>query len=258
MGSEGKLLKMIKAQEILEDVLQNYGVTPVFYNLFGSQNYETDTENSDFDFYVAVEPTFDDFVHLRAATSTKIDYGFGEITLKDIREVFKQFKKGAFNALEVVNANKMTYINPKYEEEWAKLQEIKNEISVIAPATTVRSLIGATGHSTEGEISPKKAARVLQFVNQINSYCAEYNAHPEYVDWRNVMNSKVLFNNDFIMSIKEGLQSTEYLNILAKGQFDYIHNLGTSFIHNIGTKYNDETALKLDEILKDICRKKNW
>ena len=80
-------------------IVQNLGYKVIFAALHGSQNYNLDTEESDFDWYVAVEPTFEDLVFYRGYISKEIQYLYGIITIKDVRDMFQMIKKGGFNFL---------------------------------------------------------------------------------------------------------------------------------------------------------------
>ena len=258
MNNNEKAAKYAAVFEAVDRRLQEAGIIPVFFTLYGSQNYEIDTVESDFVFYVAAETSFEDFVYMRSALSTKLNYEYGEIVVKDIREAFKQFKKGAFNALEVLSADTILCINPKYEEELARLYALKDRISVIDPHTTIRSLIGAAGHSCDGDIGPKKTARVLQFANQLSSYCNTISVSPDAVNWNEIMRSKAIFSRDFILDIKTNTFSKEYLSILAQNQFNFLHSFGTDFLRNYTNKEKTELIAEIDNILMDICRKKSW
>ena len=64
MGSKEnvKIERLAYAIERVQQVVEKAGYKYVFMALYGSQNYLLDTENSDFDWYVAVEPSFHNFV----------------------------------------------------------------------------------------------------------------------------------------------------------------------------------------------------
>ena len=52
----------------------------------------------------------------------------------------------------------------------------------------------------------------------------------------------------------------EYFNILTRAQFDYIQNFGTSYLRDKDAEEMRDTVTrdKLDQILVNICKKKDW
>lgn len=70
---------------------QNY--SPVFVSLYGSQNYNLDIENSDYDYKAVVMPTIEDVILNRKPVSTTIEHKSGLCDVKDIRLFFKELKK---------------------------------------------------------------------------------------------------------------------------------------------------------------------
>ena len=60
-------------------------------NLYGAQNYRMEIPQSDFDFKAIVLPTLEDIVNGRDPVSTTIDFMGGQIDIKDIRCMFKNY-----------------------------------------------------------------------------------------------------------------------------------------------------------------------
>ena len=77
----------------VKKALKAKGYDPVFISLYGSQNYNCDTKDSDHDYKAIVMPTLDDFVFNKKPVSTIVDYENGLCDVKDIRLMFHQFKK---------------------------------------------------------------------------------------------------------------------------------------------------------------------
>ena len=254
MGSEKdlKIEKLAWAIERVQQTIEEAGYKYVFIALYGSQNYLLDTENSDFDWYAAVEPSFHNFVFNIKPTSTVLQYEYGQITIKDVREMFQMFKKGGFNFLEIP-FSKTFIVKDKFQEEWDRLYEIRDAIARINPYATIRSFIGVAGNYLKDSISNKDCARILHTANQITSYI-----NGEY--YENVLKSEKLFSRDFIMSIKTEDQNQIYLDTLANSQFEYIQRYGTNYLRDkVAADMIDHLVEEeLDNILINICKKKDW
>lgn len=80
---------ILRAKEILETGW--YNVLAIF--LYGSQNYEMDTENSDIDLKAVVLPSLSDIVRQNNPTSLVYEYEFWQIDVKDIRLFLQNIRK---------------------------------------------------------------------------------------------------------------------------------------------------------------------
>lgn len=244
-------INYIKALNAAVETVGKEGYKIVFLALHGSQNYGLATENSDYDWYAAVEPTFHNFVFDEPLASKDIEYEYGIITVKDVRGMFQMIKKASFNFLEILFTD-YYFVNEKYLEEWNSLRMLGSRISRSNPYATIRSYIGVAGNTLQKEMNGKKCAQILTFANQITSYI-------NGDKFEDVLESEELFNRDFILKIKTP-STGEYFNILARAQFDYIQNFGTSYLRdrNAEEMQDNVTRDKLDQILMNICKKKDW
>ena len=82
--------------------LKETGYNVLAVMLYGSQNYDLDTEYSDIDVKAILLPSLDDMIQNKNPVSTNIEYENGLIELKDIREFYKTIKKGNPAYLEVL------------------------------------------------------------------------------------------------------------------------------------------------------------
>lgn len=82
--------------------LKETGYNVLAVMLYGSQNYDLDTEDSDIDVKAILLPSLDDMIQNKSPISTNIEYENGLIELKDIREFYKTIKKGNPAYLEVL------------------------------------------------------------------------------------------------------------------------------------------------------------
>lgn len=113
--------KMIsKALELHHTFVKEY-YTPVMTVLVGSQNYDLDTEDSDFDTCTFVLPKAKDIATLHDPVSTQCEDIMGHINIKDIRHGLNLLKKTSPNSVE--------WFATRYrlvEDEFAPLCEIPN------------------------------------------------------------------------------------------------------------------------------------
>ena len=256
MDSEKELNQSlyVEAFRSARNIVNKEGYNIIFMALHGSQNYQLDTEESDFDWYVAVEPRFNDFVHEDKLISRTIQYLYGIITIKDIREMMNMIKKGGFNFLEIL-FSQCLYVNPRYEKVFSTLINNRNNIAYSNKYATIKSYIGCAsniiGDGTK-DINNKKCAQILTISNHITSY-----AMGEPFD--RVLTSEKIYSRDFIKNIKTGTGTKEYLKILSNVNFDYIHNYGTSYLrNNPDIKVDKESHNIIDNILYETCKLLPW
>ena len=99
-------MKKMKPLAVIEehyDILVDKGYEVVCVALYGSQNYHMDTSNSDVDSKAIVLPKLDDIILNRPPISKTINMPYGGLCdVKDIRQMFKNFKKQNINFLEIL------------------------------------------------------------------------------------------------------------------------------------------------------------
>lgn len=95
----------------------------VVVNLYGSQNYNMDTEDSDFDFKAIVLPSVDDIIHNRKPESTVLEFNGGQIDVKDIRLMFDNYKRMNTNFVETL-FTEFYVANPKFANDWACVRDL--------------------------------------------------------------------------------------------------------------------------------------
>ncbi len=112
---EVRKLKDSIRTEIIEDVKGAVGRDrPIYFAvLYGSQNYNLDTEDSDYDVYAVVGLTLSEAIY-QGHISKEVKYKHGSIMVKDIVSFSKQLLKSSHNALEVVFALKNPLIINMY------------------------------------------------------------------------------------------------------------------------------------------------
>ena len=134
---------MNRLHEHLDEALQYFSadrIVGIF--LQGSQNYGLDYEGSDIDTKLIVTPSFEDIALNRAPVSTThVRENDEHIDFKDIRLYMETFRKQNLNFLEILFTPFMI-INPRYEYEWFKLIEQREEIARMNEYRAVKSMKG--------------------------------------------------------------------------------------------------------------------
>ena len=91
--------------------------------LYGSQNYGTDTVDSDIDTKTLIFPKVEDIVTLREPISEIItDADLQHVEIKDVRLYCKEMLKQGMNFLEIL-FTPYRELNPKYTQLWWNIEK---------------------------------------------------------------------------------------------------------------------------------------
>lgn len=123
------------------DKVVELGYEPLVVNLYGSQNYEMETENSDLDFKAIVLPSIDDVIYNRKPVSISIAFNSGLIDIKDIRLMWDNYKKQNPNFVETL-FTPYCWTNPKYTNDWFDIRDLAEDIAHADPAKAVKAMYG--------------------------------------------------------------------------------------------------------------------
>lgn len=129
------------------DKVVELGYEPLVVNLYGSQNYEMETENSDFDFKAIVLPSINDVIYNHPPISTSIVFNSGLkdnsglIDIKDIRLMWDNYKKQNPNFIETLFTPYFC-ANPKYASDWLDIRDLAEDIAHADPAKAVKAMYG--------------------------------------------------------------------------------------------------------------------
>ena len=123
-----RIYRYVKAEKAAMAALEGYEVG--YLILHGSQNYNLDfyisDYQSDFDFKAIIIPSLDEILRGAAKVSTKIDYEYGQIDIKDIRAWEEVLQKGNPAYLEGL-FTEYYWINPEYETVFTFMREHREE-----------------------------------------------------------------------------------------------------------------------------------
>lgn len=163
--------------------VSKYGEHILGVFLYGSQNYNIDTEDSDIDTKAIYIPTLDEIAAGAAPISKELTVGDtgGHIEIKDIRLMCQMWKKQNMNFLEILYT-KYFVLNPKYEDIFNQTFKLyRSNISAYNVHQMIQSTIGqikstmkqAMAASTDPAAVGKKIAncfRLCFFCNDFLDY----------------------------------------------------------------------------------------
>ena len=107
---------------------EGYTVVGVF--LFGSQNYNMQTPESDIDVKAVVIPALDDFVWGKTDIKEEISRENGTLVIYDIATFHKNIKKQSMNFVEIL-FTKYKIMNPEYQDLYSLMFEKKESIATL-------------------------------------------------------------------------------------------------------------------------------
>lgn len=141
MGRTSDLKIRVRLQEDYE-FLSNLGYNVLGVFLYGSQNYEMDTENSDIDTKAIIIPNFEDLISRKEVSKTynKPDGSF--LDVKDIYSMFNMIKKQGINFVEILYTD-YKLINPNFSMKWNQMIESnRDDIARFNPFATMKAIQG--------------------------------------------------------------------------------------------------------------------
>lgn len=95
--------------------LESIGYEPYYLAVYGSQNYNLDTPESDVDFKCIIIPTLDQLIKNSKPVSTVVEFNGWQIEIKDIRSYVESVVKCNINFLEILNTKYYLCKNPDDE-----------------------------------------------------------------------------------------------------------------------------------------------
>jgi len=207
--------------------------------LYGSQNYNIATEDSDVDTIAILIPSFEDLV-LETPISKAIRFKNGEhCVAKDIREIVKQWKKQSLNFLEILFTD-YYIINPTFQEEWNELLKEKEFIARMDLNKAIKAIYGQAKHTYLQDKTDKKkqanALRMFFFLQDLISW----------KPYKDCMTS----HHELVYKVKTGECENPYKE-------DFIYQLDMFMDKYTGTNFlvDHETTNLLDDMLCEIVRK---
>ena len=213
-----------------------------FYALYGSQNYEVDTEKSDFDYVVYVFPTSEDFLKGTMKEKT-YSHDEGLLKVRDVRKISDIVLKPTISNLELL-VSKESYNDKSLDRVLNKMRkELKNQI-VLNKRRVLFSSVGLCNNymkqyrETENE---KYLMRALMFYGITNvSVALADDKKVKFEDCLTVMNSKVM---------KEKMKHFKTLSFEQKIEFSNEVASKVGFLKRMGDALEDKENEALEKAL---------
>lgn len=138
--------------------------------LYGSQNYNFDTPTSDIDAKAIYIPTYEEMVNLKEPVSKVYETERGNIEVKDIRLMWKMWKKQNINFVEVLFTD-YYLTNKNYTNLWEYITYGREDIARYNPLYTVNSIAGqCRGTLSYTMLTGKKIANFARLLDFLNKY----------------------------------------------------------------------------------------
>lgn len=207
--------------------------------LYGSQNYNIATEESDVDTIAILIPSFEDLV-LETPISKEIRFKNGEhCVAKDIREIVKQWKKQSLNFLEILFTD-YYIINPTFQEEWNEFLKEKEFIARMDLDKAIKAIYGQAKHTyLQDKTDKKKQANALRMFFFLQ----------DLILWKPYKDC-LTSHHDLVYKVKTGECENPY-----KEDFIYHLDMFMDKYTEPGFLPDRETANLLDDMLCEIVRK---
>lgn len=239
---------------------EGYEVLGVFVQ--GSQNYDLDYENSDIDTKAIVLPSFYDLCNeIKPVSYTKVNKDDSHCDVKDIREMFKIFKKQNVNYLEIL-FTKYQLINPFYESIFRRLVNFREEIARYNEIGAVKSIAGMSLQKLEALEHPypiwKEHIEKYGYSNKQLHHILRLNDFiKRYISGEPFLTCLIANDREKLIDIKKNptYYSLEEARILANETHQDTWRIKEEFMsahHNI---LNKEVEKFLSDILTSILQK---
>lgn len=141
------------------DFVTGMGYTVWVVNLYGSQNYDLDTPESDYDFKAVVLPSIDEVVNNTTPVSKVYDFAGGQVDVKDVRLMFNNYAKQNPNFMETLFTRFYT-VNPLFVREWEEVRALADRVAYADPVRALNAMVGmamekchALCHPYEGKLA---------------------------------------------------------------------------------------------------------
>ena len=236
MRSEEQIMERLEEQ-MKEIEALGFEVVGIF--LYGSQNYEMETESSDIDSKAIVVPSFDDFLEEKKPCSFIYKFDNGEqVDCKDIRTMFANIKKQNINFVEIL-FTKYFILNPKYEELFLPVLRRREYIGRYNPTAALNCMLGmayqkekALCHpypATEEKIEkwgfdPKQLHHILRLQFFMEKYCDGYPYHSCLIPFFRTKLKKCKENKDNLTASEATEIATKALENMKKMKDDFLNS----------------------------------
>lgn len=245
-----------RLNEHYQDLLERIPEDRIFFiALQGSQNYDMADEDSDVDSKAVVIPSLDDIIFNKDALSyTFVRDNDEHIDIKDIRLMFKQYRKQNINFVETL-FSKYVIVNPKYKRYWDILQTFRELIAHYDMEQSMKTMCGMCSEKYHALTHryPSREYWLDKYgydPKQLSHLMRVYEFMKNYAQGSTYEKCLIPENTEYLRKVKRGEAniSLEDALILGKEYLDAAVNLKNDFIENS----ENYKVKEVDEVLDDI------
>lgn len=245
------------------DKLINDGYEVVGVYLQGSQNYALEYEGSDIDCKAIILPKFEDFVLSKQQISTTLVLeDNSHIDLKDIRQMFLNFKKQNINFIEIL-FTKYKKINPKYESLIQPMFDNREKIAHYNMYATVNSISGMSREKYKALEHPYPATidkiekygfcnKQLHHIIRLDEFIERYINGEKYEDCLISNQKKYLIKVKSLEGYK--IISLEQARIIAKTYCEETNRKSKFFIEKNELFVDYEVETIMNDVITEIMK----
>lgn len=228
--------------------------------LYGSQNYNLDTPESDYDAKAIVLPTFERFLRNKAPTSTDHDFGeSGKVDVKDVRIMFECFRKQNINFVELLFTDYIVY-NKKYEKEFKRLIALKDKVGRYNTFAAVNCMRGMAYEKFKALKHPYPTIihkiekfgydpKQLHHIERMEEFMRRYIAGEDYKD------CLIAKDPEYLKAVKAGIYTLEEAEVAAKHSLARIDEMRETYMKTHEPFVDKEVEEELDEITLSMVKK---
>jgi predicted nucleotidyltransferase len=255
-----KIQKRIKEDY---DMLINKGYEVVGVFLNGSQNYKLDYEDSDIDTKAILLPSFEDFLLNKKLISTTIELEPSKehVDIKDIRLMFDNFRKQNINFIEILFTEYM-YINPKYQEAFQPMFDIRERIARYDQYKTLNSIAGMSMEKFKAMEHPYPTlihkiekygfdGKQVSHIERLNDFIKKYTQGKSYTECMTVDKSL----RQHLIDVKTNAYYTlEEARIVAKQYCDMNYEIAKEWQSKNDKFIDEEVDNIMTQVLVDVFK----
>lgn len=267
-----KRITLSLAAERVAKFLKEKGFEVLYVSLYGSQNYEMDTPDSDRDWKAVVLPSLEDVIRNTAPKSSDYEFEGGLVDVKDIRLMFNCYKKQNVNFMETL-FTPYRWENSTYTSELCHLfTEVNQKVAFADPVRALKCMVGMSKEKQHALCHPypskldliekygydgKQLSHALRFNRLIQDYIVAFNSEERPL-YRDLLVPKDALVRDYLRRVKkmECLYPVQAAKVLMDGCVRRSEELVNDFISSYTSVCDEESAYAELEDIKVDCMMK--
>lgn len=250
-------LIMKRLQEHYDHIKDDYQVVGIF--LQGSQNYGLDYSGSDIDTKAIVLPSFEDIIFNRKPISTTLILENEEhIDVKDIRIMFKMFRKQSVNFLEIL-FTKYFILNEEYREIFERLTDNAELVAHYDSCAAIRCMCGMSMEKYKAlkHPYPNTIAKIEKFgydPKQLHHIVRMHEFMNDYIAGLSFKECLMPKCKESLVQIKLGSKTLEEAELLAKTLSEDTKKIKDEYIANNPQQTNKDAENLLNTVMIDLMK----